>query len=91
VGDGENLLTYLNSALKALSGLDIFPHGEKNYILLTSVIYKRLNSYLIENNILPNKQFGFKEKSTTDMATHTLLNNIQLCLNKKKACRWNTL
>jgi hypothetical protein len=25
------------------------------------------------------------------MATHTLLNNIQLCLNKKKACRWNTL
>jgi len=25
VGDGEKLLTYLNSALKVLLGLDIFP------------------------------------------------------------------
>jgi len=25
VGDGEKLLTYLNSALKALLGYDIFP------------------------------------------------------------------
>jgi hypothetical protein len=30
VGDGEKLLTYLNSALKVLSGLDIFPRGTKN-------------------------------------------------------------
>jgi hypothetical protein len=30
VGDGEKLLTYLNSALKLLSGLDIFPRGAKN-------------------------------------------------------------
>jgi hypothetical protein len=29
VGDGETLLTYLNSALKVLSGLDIFPRGTK--------------------------------------------------------------
>jgi hypothetical protein len=29
VGDGEKLLTYLNSALKVLSGLDIFPCGTK--------------------------------------------------------------
>jgi hypothetical protein len=29
VGDGEKLLTYLNSALKVLSGLDIFPRGTK--------------------------------------------------------------
>ena len=32
-----------------------------------------------------------KEKSTTDMATHALLNNIQLSLDKKKACRWDIL
>jgi hypothetical protein len=39
VGDGEKLLTYLNSALKVLSGIDIFPRGtRKSYILLTSVI-----------------------------------------------------
>ena len=29
VGDGEKLLTYLNSALKALLGFDIFPHLPK--------------------------------------------------------------
>jgi hypothetical protein len=39
VGDGEKLLTHLNSALKVLSGLDIFPRGtKKSSILLTSVI-----------------------------------------------------
>ena len=35
VGDGEKLLTYLNSALKALLGFDIFPRVPKrNEILL---------------------------------------------------------
>jgi hypothetical protein len=29
VGDGEKLLTYFNSALKVLSGLDNFPRGTK--------------------------------------------------------------
>ena len=29
VGDGEKLLTYLNSALKVLLGLDIFPRVPK--------------------------------------------------------------
>jgi len=43
-----------------------------------------LNWYLLENNILANEQFGFREKFTTDMATHELLNNIQLSLDKKK-------
>jgi hypothetical protein len=39
MGDGEKLLTYLNSVLKVLSGLDIFPRGtKKSVILLTSVI-----------------------------------------------------
>jgi hypothetical protein len=39
VGDGEKLLTYLNSVLKVLSGLDMFPRGtKKSEILLTSVI-----------------------------------------------------
>jgi hypothetical protein len=32
VGDGEKLLTYLNSALKVLSGLDIFPRGTKKKV-----------------------------------------------------------
>ena len=32
VGDGEKLLTYLNSALKALLGFDIFPRGPKQKV-----------------------------------------------------------
>jgi hypothetical protein len=32
VGDGEKLITYLNSALKLLSGLDIFPRGTKKKV-----------------------------------------------------------
>jgi hypothetical protein len=39
VGDGEKLFTYLNSALKALLGFDIFPRGtKKSEIFLPSVI-----------------------------------------------------
>jgi hypothetical protein len=39
VGDEEKLLTYLNSALKALLGFDIFPRvPKKSEILLPSVI-----------------------------------------------------
>ena len=39
MGDGEKLLTYLNSALKALLGFDIFPRvPKKSEILLPSVI-----------------------------------------------------
>jgi hypothetical protein len=32
VGDEEKLLTYLNSALKVLSELDIFPRGTKKKV-----------------------------------------------------------
>ena len=40
MGDGEKLLTYLNSALKALLGFDIFPRvPKKSEILLPSVIF----------------------------------------------------
>ena len=48
------------------------------------IIYKRLNCFLSENDILTSEQFGFREKSTTDMATYALLNNILLSLDKKK-------
>jgi len=52
--------------------------------IIEKIIHKRLNCYLIENNILANEQFGFKEQSTTDMATQALLNNIQLSLDIKR-------
>jgi len=39
-----------------------------------------MNNSALKKNLLP-----------TDMATQALLNNIQLSLDKKKACRWNIL
>jgi hypothetical protein len=39
VGDGEKLLTYLNSALKVLSGLDIFSRGTKKKLNFVDQCY----------------------------------------------------
>jgi hypothetical protein len=39
VGDGEKLLTYLNSALKVLSGLDIFSRGTKEKLNFVEQCY----------------------------------------------------
>jgi hypothetical protein len=36
--------------------------------IIEKIIYKRLNSYLTDNNILANEQFGFRKNSTTNMA-----------------------
>jgi hypothetical protein len=49
--------------------------------IIEKIIYKRLNRFLIENNILTSERFGFREKSTTDMATYAFLNSIQLSLD----------
>ena len=48
VGDGEKLLTYLNSALKALLEFDIFPRGtKKSEILLPSEICKNTHFFTL--------------------------------------------
>jgi hypothetical protein len=39
VGDGEKLLTYLNSVLKVLSGLDIFSRGTKRKLNFVDQCY----------------------------------------------------
>ena len=39
VGDGEKLLTYLNSALKAILGFDIFPRGTKKKMKFCCLVY----------------------------------------------------
>jgi hypothetical protein len=39
VGDREKLLTYLNSALKVPSGLDIFPRGTKKKLNFVDQCY----------------------------------------------------
>jgi hypothetical protein len=71
--------------------------GDKNCIsnyrpisLLTSiskifekVIYRRLCKYLVNNNILTNEQFGFRENSSTDKAIYRLLDHILMALNDR--------
>jgi len=51
---------------------------------MEKIIYNRLYSHLINNNILVNEQFGFREKLSTEMATYTLLNNVLSSLDRKK-------
>ena len=42
MGDGENLLTHLNSALKVLLGLDIFPRVPKKKLNFVDQCYEWL-------------------------------------------------
>ena len=47
------------------------------------IIHKRLYCHINNNNILVNKQFGFREKLSTEMATFTLLNEVLSSLDRK--------
>ena len=52
--------------------------------IIEKIIYKRLYQHVLINNILVKEQFGFRENSSTDMATHDLLNTVLLSLDKKE-------
>ena len=52
--------------------------------IIEKIIYIRLYRHLNVNNILVNEQFGFREKSSIEMATHYLLNTVLSSLDKKK-------
>ena len=59
VGDGEKLLTYLNSALKALLGFDMFPHlPRKSEILLPSEICKNTHFFTLHLDVTKKKNRG---------------------------------
>ena len=59
--------------------------------IIEKIIYKRLSRHLRENNILVKEKFGFREKSSTDMATYALLNTVLLSLDKKTLGWWHFL
>ena len=75
----------------------LFKTGEKKNIcnyrpvsLLTSfskifekVIHSRLTQHVNNNQILTTAQFGFRHKSSTDLATYTLTHEILTALNNK--------
>ena len=51
--------------------------------IIETFIYKRFYSYLINNNILVNEQFGFREKLSTDTAMYAFLNKVLSSLDKR--------
>ena len=53
--------------------------------VIVKIIYKRLYCYVTELYLLVKEQFGFREKSSTDIATYAVLNTVLLSLEKKNA------
>jgi hypothetical protein len=51
--------------------------------VIEKLIYKRLYSYLLEQDILVKEQFGFREGESTDSAIFSFLNSILLSLENK--------
>jgi len=51
--------------------------------IIEKIIYRRVYQNLTENNVLVHEQFGFRENSSTDMATFALLNTVLSLLDKK--------
>ena len=47
------------------------------------LIYNRLNSFVLKNNILSNIQFGFRSRSNTNLAIFTLLKDFMKAFNRK--------
>jgi len=50
VSDGEKLLTYLNSALKVLLGLDIFPRVPKKKLNFVDQCYRHRDNLGLPSN-----------------------------------------
>jgi hypothetical protein len=47
------------------------------------VIYNRIHYHIKVNNILVNEQYGFRNNSSTEIASYNLVNNILKALNNK--------
>jgi hypothetical protein len=47
------------------------------------IIYTRLLRHLNHNHILADEQFGFRSKSSTDLASYKLINDVLTSLNNK--------
>jgi len=83
--------------LKISQVIPIFKKGDKDKLtnyrpisLLTSfskifekLIYKRLYSHMISNNILAKEQYGFRSNTSTEKAIYQLTNNILKALDNK--------
>jgi hypothetical protein len=48
------------------------------------VLYERIMTHIINNNILLCEQFGFVPKSSSDKASYNLINEILKAFNNKR-------
>jgi hypothetical protein len=91
VGDGEKLLTYLNSVLKVLLGTDFSPVCQKNVKFCYPVKYVNIHIFFTlfsHLTWLSQKTVGDREKLLTylNSALKVLLGkDIFLCVPKKKS------
>jgi hypothetical protein len=51
--------------------------------IFEKVIFNRIQYHIDANNILAQEQYGFRNKSSTEVATYNLINNTLLALNGK--------
>jgi hypothetical protein len=51
--------------------------------IFEKVIYKRLYYHITSNNILAKEQYGFRNNSSTEIASNNLINNTLKALNNK--------
>jgi hypothetical protein len=52
--------------------------------ILEKIIYNRINAHINLHKILADEQYGFRENTSTDNATYTLLLEIITALNNKQ-------
>jgi hypothetical protein len=53
------------------------------YTIFEKIFYTRLIHHLNHNHILVDEQFGFRTKSSMDLASYKLINNLLMSLNNK--------
>jgi hypothetical protein len=51
--------------------------------IVEKVIFNRVQHNIDVNNILAHEQYGFRTKSSTELASYNLINNILLALSSK--------
>jgi hypothetical protein len=99
IGDGEKVLTYLNSVLKVLLGTDIFPRVPKqSSILFSSKICKYTHFFTLFSHLtwLSKTNCGWWIKTTyiVEFSVQSSIKNryLPLCAKKKKlnfVVQWN--
>jgi hypothetical protein len=51
--------------------------------IIEKLIYMRLITHIVANNLLVQEQYGFRTHSLTEKASFTLINNILTAMNNK--------